>query len=83
MHAQVKHERLGAKVGELMELERTFGAGGRETAYRDKVQALQLELSGVQQQLRTATSEHQLEIAQVMTPMTADGPTARTGAGYR
>jgi hypothetical protein len=60
------HERLGNKVRDLMELESDFGSSGREAAYRETVQRLQLELSAALESLRFVESSRQLETSQAL-----------------
>ena len=62
---ELKHERLSTKVTELMELERTFGGGGREALYKERVQQLTLELRAAQEALRETESVRKLENAQM------------------
>ena len=49
-----------------MELESDFGSSGREAAYRETGQRLQLELSGALKWLRFVESSRQLETSQAL-----------------
>ena len=57
---------LSNKVRDLMELESDFGSSGREAAYRETGQRLQLELSGALKWLRFVESSRQLETSQAL-----------------
>ena len=60
-----KHERMGSKVAELVELEKAFGSGGREAALKERIGRLARDLERAQDAMQQQQAAHQAELARL------------------
>ena len=60
-----RHERMGAKLSELVEIERALGGEGREAAYKSKISRLKREVQTATEALQQAQLAHRVQLEQL------------------